>query len=85
MIKRTDIKKAAFQYAGNDVHDNYLSFIAGAEWVFSEMNVNNNDRPKEEQKWQCLICGRDKFNRTQPHRCIGGFRKRGLKWKKLDE
>ena len=28
----------------------------------------------------CLLCGRHKFNRPQPHLCTGGFRKRGLRW-----
>lgn len=29
----------------------------------------------------CLLCGRDKFTSKQPHNCVGGYRKRGLKWK----
>ena len=28
-------------------------------------------------RWTCLLCGRDKFSRPgEPHRCLGGFRKR---------
>lgn len=38
--------------------------------------------------WTCPICGRDRFDKKyQPHRCIGGFRKRGfgLKTMRNDE
>ena len=31
-------------------------------------------------KYRCLLCGRDKFTRKTPHYCIGGFRKRKIKW-----
>jgi len=34
----------------------------------------------ENQKLTCLLCGRDKFIRKTPHNCVGGRRKRGLKW-----
>lgn len=28
-------------------------------------------------RWKCLLCGRDCFDRPhQPHRCVGGMRKR---------
>ena len=30
--------------------------------------------------YKCLLCGRDKFTHKSPHKCIGGFRKRKLKW-----
>ena len=35
-------------------------------------------------KLKCLLCGRDKFTHKSPHRCIGGFRKRKLKWAIID-
>lgn len=38
----------------------------------SKLIINKN------QKLTCLLCGRDKFTRKSPHKCIGGFRKRGL-------
>tara|TARA_R110002049_G_scaffold143504_2_gene305632 strand:+ start:572 stop:736 length:165 start_codon:yes stop_codon:yes gene_type:complete len=38
------------------------------------MIINKN------QKLTCLLCGRDKFIRKTPHKCLGGYRKRGLKW-----
>ena len=28
----------------------------------------------------CLLCGRDKFTKRSPHRCVSGFRKRNIKW-----
>ena len=34
----------------------------------------------ENQKLTCLLCGRDKFIRKTPHNCIGGFRKKRIKW-----
>ena len=32
-------------------------------------------------KYTCELCGRDKFDKPGPHKCNGGYRKRGLKWK----
>lgn len=34
-------------------------------------------------KFRCLICGRCNFDRPQPHKCFGGFRKRKLDWEKI--
>jgi hypothetical protein len=31
-------------------------------------------------KHKCLLCGRDKFSQPTPHKCVGGFRKRKLKF-----
>lgn len=31
-------------------------------------------------KITCLLCGRNKFQTKSPHCCIGGFRKRKIKW-----
>lgn len=36
-------------------------------------------------RYKCLLCGRDKFIKPTPHNCIGGFRKRGLKWERINE
>ena len=35
---------------------------------------------KIEQRYRCLLCGRNKFTQKSPHKCKGGFRKRGIKW-----
>lgn len=34
-------------------------------------------------KFECLLCGRNKFTRKSPHYCVGGFRKHHIKWKEL--
>lgn len=31
-------------------------------------------------KYKCTICGRNKFDSKQPHKCVGGFRKSGFVW-----
>jgi hypothetical protein len=31
-------------------------------------------------KYTCDLCGRDTFDKPSPHKCSGGFRKRGLRW-----
>ena len=36
-------------------------------------------------RYKCNLCGRDKFTHKIPHKCIGGFRKRGLKWTPIPE
>lgn len=40
------------------------------------------------KRYKCLLCGRDKFTEKTPHKCVGGFRKRKIKWeeiKKMEE
>ena len=32
------------------------------------------------KRYRCLLCGRDKFTRKSPHQCVGGFRKRRIRW-----
>ena len=31
-------------------------------------------------KYTCDLCGRNTFDAPSPHKCRGGFRKRGLTW-----
>jgi len=35
---------------------------------------------REPTRWQCVICHRDKFVRRCAHKCVGGYRRRHLKW-----
>lgn len=35
------------------------------------------------KKFECLLCGRDKFTKKTAHYCIGGYRKHGIKWKEI--
>ena len=42
---------------------------------------------KDDMKYQCLNCGRDKFDRPfQPHKCSGNYRKRSFlgEWAEKD-
>jgi len=36
-------------------------------------------------RYKCNLCGKDTFTRKTPHKCIGGYRKRGLKWTSVPE
>ena len=36
------------------------------------------------QKFECLLCGRNKFTKRSPHYCIGGYRKHHIKWKEVN-
>jgi hypothetical protein len=36
-------------------------------------------------KYRCMLCGRSNFDSKQPHRCVGGFRKRGIKWEPIKQ
>ena len=38
----------------------------------------------EGRHFKCLLCGRDSFRQKSPHKCVGGFRKRGLKWEVIN-
>ena len=31
-------------------------------------------------RFKFTLCGRDKFTRKSPHKCVGGYRKRKIKW-----
>ena len=42
-----------------------------------DLNVKQRNR---KGKFTCLICGRNSFNQKSPHKCFGGFRKRGFDW-----
>lgn len=44
---------------------------------------NNYTKPKHKGKWKCTLCNRDTFDQKTPHNCIGGFRKRGIKWEEV--
>jgi len=35
-------------------------------------------------RYKCLLCGRNKFTHKTSHYCRGGYRKRGLKWEKIN-
>ena len=37
-----------------------------------------------QRRYQCLLCGRDKFASKSPHLCVSGYRKHGLKWIELE-
>lgn len=34
-------------------------------------------------RWECTVCGRDKFTKRTPHKCVGGYRKKNLKWRPI--
>jgi hypothetical protein len=42
--------------------------------------MKNEHRPELKIKYTCDLCGRNKFDKPSPHKCSGGFRKRGLRW-----
>ncbi len=43
--------------------------------------MKNNMTPK---RITCKLCGRNKFTAKSPHKCKGGYRKRGLIWEIKD-
>jgi len=36
-------------------------------------------------RWKCLLCGRDRFIRREPHKCNNTYRKHGIKWQPIYE
>jgi hypothetical protein len=53
--------------------------ILGAKRVIEKLC---NSKPI---RYQCLLCGRDKFTRKSPHNCNDGFRKRKIIWREIYE
>ena len=49
--------------------------------IVKELNKKNDNLTR----YKCLLCGRNKFTRKSPHKCVGGFRKRGFIWFKFQE
>lgn len=41
------------------------------------------DTEKKPTRYRCLLCGRDKFTRKTPHRCVNGYRRRNIKWEEI--
>jgi hypothetical protein len=48
--------------------------------IFEEKDVLSH-KTGDSIRYKCELCGRDKFTQKTPHKCKGGYRKRGLKWK----
>lgn len=50
-----------------------------------ELNRGALDQPSvtHASRWKCMLCGRDKFTRKSPHKCVGGFRKRKIIWQEI--
>lgn len=42
------------------------------------------DKENKVTRYKCLLCGRNKFTRKSPHHCVGGFRKRNIKWEIIE-
>jgi len=36
-------------------------------------------------RFKCLLCGRNKFTRKTAHYCVGGYRKRHIKWEIIEQ
>ena len=58
--------------------------VFGNSGNFRRVN-NSSEMTNEEPKiiFMCMLCGRNKFTRPTPHKCIGGFRKRKLIWQQV--
>jgi hypothetical protein len=59
--------------------------LAYANAVFHQQPVfEHTDKvPGAPARWECLLCHRDKFTRRCPHKCVGGYRKKHLKWRPI--
>lgn len=43
----------------------------------------DHEENKRLERWKCICCGRDKFQKPGPHVCNGQFRKKHLRWLRL--
>ena len=69
------------------VMDVQTGCCAGEEEKDMLMNVAMQKIAELEKpvRYECMLCGRDKFTRKSPHNCVGGFRKRKIEWKPIYE
>ena len=56
--------------------------LVGAIAVFCQWYLRNE--PKKIKRYKCLLCGRDKFTKKEPHNCNNGFRKRHIIWEEIE-
>lgn len=40
---------------------------------------------KKPTRWECLLCGRNKFIKKSAHNCVSGYRKHNIEWKPIYE
>lgn len=60
--------------------------LAGVTWCaerIHETDIEYVMKPKT-AKYRCLVCGRDNFIRNTAHNCVGGYRKRKIKWEPIN-
>lgn len=71
-------------YEWRSFYNGFLEAYGVAVGEFKNCNLpvvtNRTLSEKKPIRYKCLLCGRDKFTRKSPHNCIGGFRKRNIKW-----
>jgi len=67
------------------IKENYFHKLAeDLNTLFALRGVVKSLKEKREVgSYMCLLCYRDKFTHKQPHKCLGGFRKRNIPWQKL--
>jgi hypothetical protein len=83
-MARNSADKHEFSRECTEWHSYYYGFILGMQKALILPAVVKPLKEKREAgSYKCLLCGRYKFTHKQPHKCLGGFRKRKIPWQKL--
>lgn len=77
--------KYASKYDGKEYERSYKDYIKGYEdaHALCSPKLKRITTTSESGLYRCLLCGRDKFTRKSPHKCIDGFRKHNLVFQKI--
>lgn len=90
---RKEFESLVNRYSLENVSDTpdyiLVEYIIRALSAFDAVTImrdKHNSRPLEPEKerWRCLLCGRDKFTAKTPHNCNTGYRKRHIKWERVE-
>ena len=64
--------------------------LAGVTWCAERIHETDIEyllkpvKTTQPARYRCLLCGRDKFTHKTPHNCVGGYRKRKIKWEPIN-
>jgi hypothetical protein len=62
----------------------YMDYILWLENKLLSGQYLSEKKSPVSKRFECLLCGRNKFSRKSPHQCVGGFRKHHIEWKEIN-
>jgi rubrerythrin len=67
-----------------EYHQAKLKLLNSSEAKNREQQLTRITITSKSGKYRCLLCGRDKFTKKSPHKCIDGYRKHNLIFEEIN-